>query len=157
MMEHQGLYRFFFTYPLLARGGKLAILPAVTFLSLLETVRQKTWSGKYGPHRCRGCLIWPQAADGSMRTFTGGRCDFGRFSAFVDQDVTPARENQRIGSHTEAGRTRRSKIDRFCRTAISILRLIYCSVFRTLTSFLVSWYVCLRGKTWMSSCLIKAC
>ena len=55
-------------------------------------------------------------------------------------------------------KTCRAGIDPFRRTAtITMLHLTCCSVPRTLASLLVSWYTCLRGKTWLPSIMLKTC
>ena len=94
----------------------------------------------------------------SVRISTVERPRLWRRSAYVDQNVIPARESGRFSFHAETGQTYRAGLDPFCRTAIPMLRLNCSSgAPRALASLFLCWHVCLHGKTWLPSNLLEVC
>ena len=93
-----------------------------------------------------------------VRISKDGRDDLGGIAA-LDDDVIPSRESRRFGHHAEIGRVgHRAGINPASRKAIPMHRLYCCSdALRALANLCVCGPVCLHGKTWLPSVMLRAC
>ena len=97
----------------------------------------------------------PPAVDDGMRTSTGGKFGFGASASLLCVTKCILRKPPNgFSYHAKAGQTRLAVIDPG-RSAIPVLRSIFCSTLRTLASLGVWFYICLHGETSLLSLILQ--